>query len=308
MRSLQKSPPPNKEVQKMDYKTKKKTIILAHNYQPLKVQKYADYVGDSFQLAKIAANVKCDIILFCGVRFMAETAKLLNPTVKVLLSAADAGCPMADMANYNDVKLFKENHPQHLIVSYVNSSIEVKALSDVCVTSSNAVNIVNKLPKHKKIMFIPDQNLGHYVRKLTKRDIELWDGFCPIHNIFITIDDIKNARLYYPDHHIIVHPECAPEVVDEADFVGSTSQIADFTQTHDKVVIGTDCGLINMLIDKYPDKSIVPLSDKALCKNMNKTDMDIVLDTLKYEKNEIIIPDDIAKMAMKPILKMMELN
>ncbi|MCL2065558.1 MAG: quinolinate synthase NadA [Candidatus Cloacimonetes bacterium] len=289
-------------------KKEKKAIILAHNYQPVEVHSVADMVGDSFQLSKAASEVKADIILFCGVKFMAETAKLLSPDCKVLLSAGDAGCPMADMANADDLKKYKEKNPDYLIVCYVNSSIEVKALSDVCVTSSNAVRIVNKLPLNKPIMFVPDQNLGQYVQSKTNRKIDVWDGFCPIHHVFINTTDIKKAREIYPDHVVIVHPECKPEVVEIADFVGSTKELADFTENNDKVVIGTEIGLINMLQIKYPHKSIKPLSEKAICVNMKKTSLNTVLETLQDELNQIFIPEDIAQNALIPIQKMLELN
>ncbi|MCK9328553.1 MAG: quinolinate synthase NadA [Candidatus Cloacimonetes bacterium] len=289
-------------------KKEKNAIILAHNYQTLDIHEIADIVGDSFQLAKIAEGIKSNIIVFCGVKFMAETAKLINPNTKVLLSAGDAGCPMADMASYEDLKKFKDEHPDYLIVCYVNSSIEVKSLCDVCVTSSNAVRIVNKLDKNKKIMFVPDKNLGHYVKIKTNRSIDLWDGMCPIHHLFFTIDDIKSKRITYPDHKIIVHPECTPEVVALADFVGSTKELADFMADNDKAVIGTELGLVEMLIQKYPQKSIIPLSNKAICQNMKKTSLNEVFETLKNEINEITISDEIAINAIKPIKMMLELN
>ena len=289
-------------------KKEKNAVILAHNYQTLDVQKIADYVGDSFQLSKTAAEANADIVLFCGVKFMAETAKLLNPKSKVLLSDGEAGCPMADMAEAKEVKKFRENNPNHLIVCYVNSSVEVKALSDVCVTSSNAVKIVNQLPIEKPILFVPDQNLGHYIRLKTQRNIELWDGMCPIHHIHLTPQDINRTRLMFPDYAVIVHPECTPAVIELADFVGSTKELADYTLEHDKVVIGTEVGLIRMLQDKYPEKSVQALSERAVCQNMKKTSLVDVLDTLQYELNEITITENIAVNAIKPIKRMMEMS
>lgn len=289
-------------------KKEKNAIILAHNYQNQDIHKIADFVGDSFQLAKITEELNYDIIVFCGVKFMAETAKLLNPKTKVLLSDGDAGCPMADMANYKELKDFKSKNPNHLIVCYVNSSVEVKALCDVCVTSSNAVKIVDKLDANKPIMFVPDQNLGHYVKINTNKNIDLWDGMCPIHHFFITEEDVKNSRIKYPDHKIIVHPECTPEVVALADFVGSTKALADYMEHNDKAVIGTEIGLIDMLINKYPEKSVIPLSKNAVCVNMKKTSLEDVYNTLKFEENEINIPEYIAINAIKPIKKMLELN
>ena len=289
-------------------KKEKKAIILAHNYISLEVQKIADIVGDSFQLARAAKEIEANIILFCGVTFMAETAKLLNPSTKVLLSNINASCPMADMAEAADLKRFKEAHPSHLIVCYVNSTVAVKALSDVCVTSSNAVKIVEKLPKETPIMFVPDQNLGTYVQKKTNRKIDLWDGFCPIHHLNITLDDIYKARDIFPDHSIIVHPECRPEIIELADFVGSTKQLLDYSEEHDRVIIGTEIGLIRMLQDKYPQKSIHALSERAECVNMKKTTLDDVYHTLLYETNEIFISPDISEKALLPIEKMLELG
>ena len=289
-------------------KKEKSAIILAHNYISLDVQKVADIVGDSFQLAKAAKEIEADIILFCGVTFMAETAKLLNPSVKVLLSNFEAGCPMADMVEAIDLKRYKDSHPEHLIVCYVNSTVAVKALSDVCVTSSNAVQIVDKLPKETPIMFVPDQNLGHYVQSKTGRSIELWDGFCPIHHINIILDDVLKAREIYPDHSIIVHPECRPEIVKLADFVGSTKQLLDYSEEHDRVIIGTEIGLVQMLQDKYPHKSIHALSKEASCVNMKKTTLSHVLSTLQNETNEIVLSPEIAKKALVPIERMLELS
>jgi len=289
-------------------KKEKKAIILAHNYQPLDIQKIADVVGDSFQLSKLASETDSDIIVFCGVKFMAETAKLLNPKSKVLLSDGEAGCPMADMIEAKDLKIFKEKHPDHLIVCYINSSVEVKALSDICVTSSNAVRIVGKLPPNKPIMFVPDQNLGQYIQTKTNRKIDVWDGMCPIHHLFLTVRDVYQAKLMYPKHAVIVHPECMPSVVEIADFVGSTNELAEFTETHDRVIIGTEIGLIKMLQKKYPMKSIQTLSEKAVCVNMKKTSLNDVLDTLQYELNEIKIPENIVKNALIPIQKMLDMN
>jgi len=289
-------------------KKEKNAIILAHNYQGVDVQKTADFIGDSFMLSKIASETNADIILFCGVKFMAETAKLLNPKSKVLLSDGEAGCPMADMADAKNVKKFIDENPDHLIVCYVNSSADVKALSDVCVTSSNAVTIVNQLPADKPIMFIPDKNLGHYTKLQTGREIDLWDGMCPIHHLHITVQDVHRARLMYPNHAIIIHPECTPAVVEMADFVGSTKQLADYVIDHNKVIIGTELGLIKMLQDQYPDKSIYALSEKAVCQNMKKTSLTDVLDTLQYELNEISIPESLFEAAMRPIKKMLELS
>lgn len=289
-------------------KKEKNVMILAHNYQNLDIHKIADFIGDSLQLAQEAKKVKADIILFCGVRFMAETAKLLNPHTKVLLSAGDAGCPMADMIEPDALREYKKNHPDHLIVCYVNSSVEIKAESDVCVTSSNAVKITQQLDPDKTIMFVPDQNLGQYVRSQTGRKIEVWDGMCPIHHYIITLQDVERVRREYPDHLILVHPECKPEIVERADKVFSTKGMADFAETHDKLIIGTEFGLTRALQDKFPNKSIVPLNDQAQCKNMKKTTLQEILMTLETERNQIEIDPDIAQKALQSIEKMLELS
>jgi len=285
-------------------KKEKHALIIAHNYQSIEVQSIADIVGDSYQLSIECQRADAPLILFCGVKFMAETAKLLNPQAKVLLSHPNAGCPMADMADAADLALYKEHHPHHLVVCYVNSSVEVKALSDICVTSSNAVNIVNSLSPDAPIIFLPDKNLGAYVAKMTHRHIDLWDGFCPIHHQNITLDDVQRMREEYPDHAVIVHPECQPAVVEQADFVGSTYQLGEFTKYNDKVIIGTEMGMVNMLAHKYPEKSIVALSSQAVCKNMKKTTLQDVLETLEQETHEITIPADIAEKALQPIAAM----
>ncbi len=289
-------------------KKDKNAVIIAHNYQNLEIQEIADFVGDSLQLAQEVRNVQAKIILFCGVRFMAETAKLLNPNIKVLLSVHDAGCPMADMIEPEDLKEYKNENPDHLIVCYVNSSVEIKALSDVCVTSSNAVKIVKQLDPTKTIMFVPDQNLGQYVKSQTNQDIEVWDGMCPVHHFLITLEDVKRVRSEYPDHQILVHPECTPEIVNNADKVFSTKGMADYAETHDKLIIGTEIGLTNALINRYPQKSIIPLNAKAQCKNMNKTTLEEVLYTLESERNQIEIDPEIATSALKAIERMLELS
>jgi quinolinate synthase len=289
-----------------ELKKQKNAIILAHNYANLELHKIADMVGDSFQLAKASQEINADIILFCGVLFMAETAKLLNPVAKVLLSHAEAGCPMADMATPEKLREFRVSNPEHVVVCYVNSSVGVKALSDVCVTSSNAVKIVEKIPVDKPILFVPDKNLGSYVAFKTGRKIDLWNGYCPIHHDFIDVETIQSYRKSHPDYQILLHPECQPDVLALADFIGSTKAIADYADQHDNLIIGTEIGLIEMLNDRYPDKSIIPLTISAVCKDMKLTTLSDVYETLLTERNEITIGSDIFDNALKPILAMIE--
>ena len=289
-------------------KKEKNAVILAHNYQILSVQEIADFVGDSLQLAREAAKIETELIIFCGVKFMAETAKLLNPDAQVLLSVADAGCPMADMITGEQLRKFKEEHPDSLTVCYVNSSVEVKAESDICCTSGNAVKIIKSVPKEKTILFVPDQNLGTYAAEQTGRKIIVWNGFCNVHHIFITLEDVERVRRKFPDYTLLVHPECKPEVFHQADVVASTKGMADFTATHDNLIIGTETGLFEQLKAKYPQKNLVPLSGKAICRNMKKTTLSDVLETLQTERNEIIIAPETAKKAVKSITRMLELS
>ncbi len=289
-------------------KKEKNAIILAHNYQITDVQDVADFTGDSLQLARQATQIKADIILFCGVRFMAETAKLLNPNAKVLLSDNDAGCPMADMITAEQLKKFKSKYENPYVVCYVNSSVEVKAESDITCTSGNAVKIVNSIPKEKTILFVPDQNLGSYAAKQTGRKIVLWKGFCNVHHFLITEQDILKARKNYPDYKILVHPECSPRVYEKADYVASTKGMADYVKDNDKIVLGTEIGLYYKLKKMYPEKKLVPLSKKSICVNMKKTSLEDVYDTLLYEKNEIIIDEQIAEKAKISILRMLKVS
>jgi len=289
-------------------KKEKNAVILAHNYQILSVQEIADFVGDSLQLAREAAKIETELIIFCGVKFMAETAKLLNPDAKVLLSVADAGCPMADMITGEQLCKFKEGHPDSLTVCYVNSSVEVKAESDICCTSGNAVKIINSVPLDKTILFVPDQNLGTFAAEQTDRKIIVWNGFCNVHHIFITLEDVEKVRRKFPDYTLLVHPECKPEVFHQADVVASTKGMADYTATHDNLIIGTEIGLFEQLKARYPQKNLVPLSKNAICRNMKKTTLSDVLETLQTERNEIIIAPETAKKAVKSITRMLKLS
>ncbi len=289
-------------------KKDKNAVVLAHNYQTLDIQKIADFVGDSLQLAQEAKKVEADIIVFCGVQFMAETAKLLNPDTKVLLSHPEAGCPMADMATGSDLAVFKSKYQDPVVVCYVNSSIDVKAECDVCVTSSNAVKIVSTIPEDETIIFVPDRNLGSYINDQLGREMILWQGCCNVHDRMITMADVRRVRHSYPDYTIMVHPECSPSVVKAADRVGSTKQMADYAVDHDNLIFGTEIGLIKQLKDLYPEKNIKPLTAKATCINMKKTSLREVLLTLSEEKNEIILEPAIAERALKSVSKMLELS
>lgn len=294
-----------KEIERL--KKEKDAIILVHNYQPLEIQSVGDIIGDSLQLAQEAAKAKASIILMCGVRFMAETAKLLSPQAKVLLSHKEAGCPMADMITAEELRAYKEEHPGTVTVCYVNSSIGVKAESDICCTSSNAVAVIDSIPEDKQILFVPDQNLGSYAAHKLKRRIQVWLGYCNVHHQFMKMDDVKRMRENYPDYKLLVHPECPPEILAEADYVASTKGIADYVAENDYAIIGTEYGMYEQLQHKYPEKHLQPLSVNAICKNMKKGTLNDVLEVLKYELNEISLDPQTAEKALRAVNRMLEI-
>ncbi|MDP2173234.1 MAG: quinolinate synthase NadA [Candidatus Cloacimonadaceae bacterium] len=286
----------------------KQAIILAHNYQAVEIQEIADFTGDSLQLSIMASNTDARIIVFCGVLFMAETAAMLNPSAKVLLPALDAGCPMANMVTAAQLIQFKAEYPNSVVVCYVNSSAEVKAESDICCTSSNAVKVIRSIPADQPILFVPDQNLGSWAGKEAGREVITWDGYCPIHHWGIDINHVKKARKAHPDHALLVHPECDEGVVELADYVMSTSGMVDYIGKHDKAIIGTELNLSLMLKKKYPEKSIVPLSRAAVCKNMKKTTLQLVLEALIHEQHHIQVEESVAARAINSLNRMMELS
>ncbi|MBN2543504.1 quinolinate synthase NadA [bacterium] len=288
-------------------KEEKNAVILVHNYQMLEVQKIADHLGDSLGLSRKAAETDASIILFCGVKFMAETAKILSPSKTVLLPDPTAGCGLANFATADEVRSFRKKHPDYKIVTYVNSSAEVKAESDICCTSSNAVEVVKSLG-NAKILFLPDKNLGHYVRKVTGADITLWEGYCYVHN-FITIDDVKKAREMYPGAKLIVHPECPPPVVDAADEVGSTSFMYRYARDHEEeLIIGTEIGLIERINYEFPNKKVYPLTQQAICRTMKYTTLEKTAWALEEEKWKVEISPDIRERAYNSIKKMIEIG
>ncbi|PAB56917.1 quinolinate synthase NadA [Anaeromicrobium sediminis] len=295
------------EIQRL--KEEKNAVILAHNYQIPEIQDIADIVGDSLKLSQEAAKTHADVIVFAGVHFMAESAKILSPEKKVLLPAVDAGCPMADMVDAEELKLFKRENPHIPIVCYVNSSAEVKAESDVCCTSSNAIKIVKGI-KEDKILFVPDQNLGSYIAKhVPEKEIILWEGFCITHHRVKGIE-VDRVREHRPDALILVHPECKPEVVEKADFVGSTSQIIDYaSKSHKKeFIIGTEMGVIHKLCKDNPDKKFYLLSQGLTCVNMKKTTLDHIYRALAFEQHEITVEEEVRQKALGSLERMLELS
>ena len=255
-----------------ELKEKRNAIILAHNYQVAEVQELADFTGDSLELSIKAADIKKDLIVFCGVSFMAETAKILSPDKMVLLPAERAGCPMADMITGEELRGLKAKHPGALAVCYVNSTAEVKAECDIAVTSANAPRIVEGLPKERKIIFVPDKNLGAYVEMVTGRKLILWPGFCPTH-ARITPEDIRARRKEWPDALVLIHPECSSAALKEADEVLSTGGMCAFAKKSEtrRFIIVTELGILHRLKTENPDAEFLPVTSNAICPNMKLT-------------------------------------
>lgn len=289
-------------------KAEKNALILAHNYQAIEIQELADYRGDSLQLSILSAEVKSPLIVFCGVKFMAETAALLNPASKVILPVIDAGCPMADMISGEQLREFKAQYPGSVVVCYVNSTVDVKAESDICCTSSNALKVVSSIPPDKTILFVPDRNLGSYVAKVSGRKIVTWNGYCPTHQWGFSLKDVQQMRDQYSDHELLVHPECDPVIVDSADQVMSTGGMVKYLETNDRVIIATENGLTDYLKHLHPGKSIISLSPKAICQNMKKTKVEDVLSALQDEEYHITVPSEIAHQAKSAIDRMLALK
>ncbi len=285
---------------------KKNAVILAHNYQPGEVQDIADFTGDSLDLSRKAADTSADVIVFCGVLFMAETAAILSPRKTVLLPDKTAGCPMADMITARQLAELKEKYPDAVVVCYVNSPAEVKALSDYCCTSSNAVDIVNVIEPDKKIIFVPDKNLGQFASERTDRDLVLWPGYCPTH-IFATAEDIKKIQAAHPDAVVLAHPECPKAVRDCADELLSTGQMLKYVKKSDKkeFIIATEVGIIHTLKKQNPEKIFYPASGKFVCSNMKKITLEKVLFALEDSKYVIKVPQDIAQKARAALDKML---
>jgi quinolinate synthase len=302
-----------KEINRM--KAKKNAIILAHYYQTGDIQDIADFVGDSLALSQKAASNNAEIIVFAGVRFMAETAKILSPEKKILLPDMNAGCSLADSCKAVDFKEFINKYPGRTVVTYINTTVEVKALSDIICTSSNAVKIIESLPAHEKIIFAPDRNLGNYILNKTGRDIVIWNGTCHVHEDF-SLEALLNLKKENPDAKIIVHPECELPVRMVADFIGSTNALLDFT-AKDKgkcYLVATEVGIIHQMKKQNPDKIYIPVPPRdstcgcSECSFMKLITLKKLFDCLKNESNEIIIDEDILMKARKPIKRMMEIS
>ncbi len=283
-------------------------VILAHNYQPPEIQDLADFGGDSLGLSIKAAETDAHVIVFCGVLFMAETAAILSPDKTVLLPDEQAGCPMADMINAEQLRQLKQKHPGALVVCYVNSSAEVKAESDYCCTSANAVEVVDLLPKDKQIIFVPDQHLGRFVIERTKRDLILWPGYCHVH-VVITQEDIKNAKVKHPDAIVMTHPECTEPVKDLSDELLSTGQMLRYAKQSDaeKFIIATETGIIHTLKTQNPRKEFFPATDNAICPNMKKISLEKILWSLQDMQYKVTVPQEVRIKAKKALDRMVEI-
>jgi len=287
-------------------KREKNAIILGHNYQVEAVQVVSDYLGDSLRLAQLATETSADIIVLCGVRFMAESAKILNPDRTVLLPSEAAGCPMAAMVSADALREFRMRHPGVPVVCYVNTTADVKAVSDVCCTSANAVDIVAALPENE-IIFVPDRNLGAYVASKTGKTIIPWEGYCYVHDAFL-VEDVVLAKAEHPDVPIVVHPESPPDVIAEADFVASTGGMMKLAAEHDRLIVGTEIGLIGRMNREFPEKGFYPLSAFAVCRTMKMIDLPQVVWSLDSGKNEIVVPEDVRAGAERALSRMLELS
>ncbi len=300
----------NNLVEKIDsLKKEKNAVILAHCYQPAEVDFVADYVGDSLYLSQVAAKTNADIIIFAGVYFMAQTAKLLSPNKKVLLPQIEAGCRMADMISFCQLKEFKALNPDIPTVCYVNSTAEVKSECDICCTSSNAVKIVESL-NAEKILFLPDTYLGKWVEKqLGNVEVITYPGFCPTH-LQIRPADIEKARQEHPQALVLAHPECHTSVSDIADYVGSTTGIMKFAKESDNksFIIATEEGVIDRLKRDFPEKEFIPVKENIVCPNMKMTSLEDILHVLETEENEIFVDENIAQKAVKCIDRMLEVS
>jgi quinolinate synthase len=301
-----------KEIQKL--KKEKNAVILAHYYQVPEIQDLADYVGDSLGLAQQAAMTKADIIVFAGVHFMAETAKILNPGKRVVLPDLEAGCSLADGCPPDKFSEFLKAHPGHTVISYINCTAAIKTMSDVICTSGNAVQIVESFPKDEKIIFAPDKNLGGYINRLTGRNMLLWDATCEVHDI-LTIEAVIKLKNEHPDAKLIAHPECKAQVLALADFVGSTTALLKFTETDNakKYIVATETGILHKMQQISPEKKfiVVPGDETCNCNDcpyMKLNTVDKLYAALKNEEPAIELPEDVMEKARKPIQRMLDIS
>lgn len=295
-------------------KNERNAVLLAHYYQTPEIQDIADYIGDSLGLSQQALKTQAKIILFAGVHFMAETAKILNPEKVVLIPDLQAGCSLADSCPPNEFRKFLDDHPDHLVISYINCSAEIKAMSDIICTSGNALKIVNSLPKQEKIIFAPDKNLGNYINTITGRKMVLWEGSCEVHEN-IKSETIIRFKEKYKDAVLIAHPECKPIVLEMADFIGSTTALIQFVKNSSskKFIVATETGILHQMKNEAPDKEfiIVPVDETCSCNDcpyMKMNTLKKIYESLLNLQPEIILPEELIISAKKPIIRMLELS
>jgi quinolinate synthase len=300
------------EIRKL--KKEKNAVVLAHYYQDPDIQDIADFVGDSLQLSQEAARTSADMIAFAGVHFMAETAKILSPQKKVVIPDLKAGCSLSESCPANVFAKFKEKYPDHVVVSYVNCTAELKALTDICCTSSSAVHVVNSIPNDKGIIFAPDKNLGAYIEKVTGRKMILWNGACMVHEIF-SREKITRLKVRHPAAKIIAHPECEAPVLELADYIGSTSGLLNFVETNasQSFIVATESGILHQMQLKCPDKTFIPAPPENMCAcnecpHMKRNSLEKLYICMKYEMPEIILPEHILREARKSIDRMLEIS
>jgi quinolinate synthase len=300
------------EIKKL--KKEKNAIILGHYYQIPEIQDISDFIGDSLALSQKAQSTDADIILFCGVHFMAETAKILSPDKKVIIPDLEAGCSLAESCPAGEFSKFVNARPKHTVISYINCTAEVKALSDIICTSSNAVGIINSLPEEENIIFAPDKNLGAYINNLTGRNMVLWNGTCEVHDI-LSVERVLTLKEKHPEAKLIAHPECKAQILAMADFVGSTTALLNFTRRDpaNEFIVATESGIIHQMKKYNPDKSfiIVPTDESCMCNDcphMKLNTMDKVYNCLLNEKFEITLDENVIEKARKPIIRMLELS
>jgi len=292
----------------LELKKELNAVILAHNYQRPEIQDIADVTGDSLELAQRCVGTEAEVIVFCGVLFMAEMAAILNPSSLVLLSHHEAGCPLAEKIDVKTLIKWKEKYPQAAVVAYVNTTAAIKAESDICCTSANGLEIVEAVP-NEEVLFIPDRNLGHYISTKTSKKMILYPGFCRVHD-GITAEELRLARIRYPQARVLVHPECPPEVVSLADAALSTSQILRFAKrsTDRSFLIGTEEGILYPLRKQNPEKEFHLLSEKLLCPDMKKTTLEVVVETMETRRNVVTVPEEIRTRAKQAIEKMLDVS
>jgi quinolinate synthase len=283
-------------------------VILGHNYQSLDIQSVSDILGDSLALSQEAADTDADIIVFCGVHFMAETAKILSPQKTVLMPDPGAGCPMADFVTGESLRAMKAEHPGAAVVTYVNSSAEVKAESDICCTSANAVEVVETIPPDQPIIFVPDRNLAQWVIEKTGRtNIIPWEGYCHVHDDMV-LDELDAAKDAHPDALVVIHPEARQELLDRADVVTSTSGMVRMAAEHDELIVGTERGLVDKIQKEYPHKTFVPLSKAAICGNMKANTLAKLAWSLDHLRFKITMPEDVRVRAERALRRMLEVS